>query len=55
MMVAHSSKKGDDGAREQAAESFYDKLKKSLEDIDYTVYGKIVDASLLVSLNVVPG
>lgn len=46
MMVAHSSKKGDDGAREQAAESFYDKLKKSLEDIDYTVYGKIVDASL---------
>ena len=45
MKVAHSNKKGEEGEREQAAESYYDKLKKSLEALDYEVHGEIVDAS----------
>jgi DNA (cytosine-5)-methyltransferase 1 len=45
MKVAHSSKRGEEGACEQAAESYYDKLKRSLEAIGYEVHGQIVDAS----------
>lgn len=45
MKVAHSTKQGEEGKREQAAESYYDKLRKSLEAIGYDVHGKIVDAS----------
>ncbi|HEY4093587.1 MAG TPA: DNA cytosine methyltransferase [Luteibacter sp.] len=45
MKVAHSSKQGEEGACGQAAESYYDKLKKSLEAIGYEVHGEIVDAS----------
>jgi len=48
MKVAHSSKglEQDEGAEAQIAESYYDKLKKSLEGIGYEVHGQIVDASL---------
>lgn len=42
MKVAHSSIEGKDG---QKPESYYDKLKTSLEAIGYEVEGKIVDAS----------
>lgn len=45
MKVAHTSKKGEDGQREQASESFYEKLKKSIEAVGYEVHGEIVDAS----------
>lgn len=48
MKVAHSSKKVEKySPTDQMAqpESFYDKLKKSLEDIGYEVHGQIVDAS----------
>ncbi len=45
MKVAHFSKNDSTGSREQAPESYYDKLKKSLEAIGYLVDGKIVDAS----------
>lgn len=45
MKVAHSTKKGKDGEREQAPESFYEKLKRSIEGIGYEVHGEIVDAS----------
>ncbi|TKR54327.1 DNA cytosine methyltransferase [Allopusillimonas ginsengisoli] len=45
MKVAHLSKPGQEGDREKASESYYDKLKKSLEAIGYEVHGEIVDAS----------
>lgn len=45
MKVAHSSKTDNDGGRMLATESYYEKLKKSLEAIGYEVQGKIVDAS----------
>lgn len=45
MKVAHSGPAMDDGTREQATESYYDKLKKSLETIGYQVHGMIIDAS----------
>jgi DNA (cytosine-5)-methyltransferase 1 len=45
MKVAHSSKRDEEGEREPTAESYYDKLKKSLEAIGYEVHGQIVDAS----------
>jgi len=44
MKVAHSSK-DETGTRGQAAESYYDKLRKSLEAVGYDVRGEIVDAS----------
>lgn len=42
MKVAHASKTPDD---ESVNESFYEKLKKSLEAIGYDVHGEIIDAS----------
>ena len=42
MKVAHANKTLDE---ESASESFYEKLKKSLEAIGYDVHGEIVDAS----------
>ena len=45
MKVAHSSKTQDEIGREQATESYYEKLKRSLEAIGYEVHGEIVDAS----------
>lgn len=45
MKVAHSTSQGEEGKREQAAESYYDKLRRSLEAIGYAVRGEIVDAS----------
>ena len=45
MKVAHSTKQGEEGKPEQATESYYDKLKRSLEAIGYDVRGEIVDAS----------
>ncbi|MBY4731762.1 MULTISPECIES: DNA cytosine methyltransferase [Cupriavidus] len=44
MLVAHKAR-GSKGAEVQSPESFYDKLKKKLEDIGYEVHGKILDAS----------
>ncbi len=41
MKVAHTNITD----REKAAESYYDKLKKSLEAVGYEVHGEIVDAS----------
>lgn len=45
MNVAHFTKASDGEGREYASESYYDKLRKSLESIGYKVHGKIVDAS----------
>lgn len=45
MKVAHSSKWQGKEDRQHASESYYDKLKKSLEAIGYDVHGEIVDAS----------
>lgn len=45
MAVAHSSKKDGKKGREQTTESYYEKLKRSLEAIGYEVHGKVVDAS----------
>lgn len=45
MKVAHSRNRDGNKEREQAAESYYDKLKRSLEAIGYEVHGEIVDAS----------
>ncbi|MDS1138960.1 DNA cytosine methyltransferase [Pusillimonas sp. SM2304] len=45
MKVAHSSKASEGGGRDKAAESYYDKLKRSLEAIGYDVHAEIVDAS----------
>ncbi|RQS61186.1 DNA cytosine methyltransferase [Burkholderia sp. Bp8984] len=42
MKVAHASREPDE---ESTNESFYEKLKKSLEAIDYEVHGEIIDAS----------
>ncbi|NHL67831.1 DNA cytosine methyltransferase [Burkholderia ambifaria] len=42
MKVAHASTAQDE---ESTNESFYEKLKKSLEAIDYEVHGEIIDAS----------
>lgn len=45
MKVAHTSKEGDREQEDHATESFYEKLKRSLESIGYEVLGKIIDAS----------
>lgn len=46
MKVAHSKKKRPSAEGGDApAESYYEKLKRSLEDIDYEVHGELVDAS----------
>lgn len=45
MKVAHTCKQGNEEKYDQAAESYYEKLKRSLELIGYEVLGKIVDAS----------
>ena len=45
MKVAHVSAKDEEGEPKRAAESFYDKLRKSLEAIGYEAHGEIVDAS----------
>lgn len=45
MKVAHSKKHSSGEGCDAAAESYYDKLKRSLEDIDYEVHGELVDAS----------
>ncbi|WP_199457626.1 MULTISPECIES: DNA cytosine methyltransferase [unclassified Marinobacter] len=44
MKVAHATK-ATDGSRQQAPESYYDKLKKSLEAIGYDVHCELIDAS----------
>lgn len=43
MKVAHSGKSS--GKSSKVEESYYDKLKKRLEEIGYAVHGQIVDAS----------
>jgi len=45
MTVAHFSKASDGEGRDYASESYYDKLRKSLESIGYKVHGKIINAS----------
>jgi DNA (cytosine-5)-methyltransferase 1 len=45
MRVAHSTKEDSGEGRVQESESYYDKLKRKLEDVGYRVHGKIVDAS----------
>lgn len=45
MKVAHATKSGGGAPPDQAAESYYEKLKRSLEAIGYDVHGEIVDAS----------
>lgn len=45
MKVAHSKKHSSGEGRDASAESYYEKLKKSLEDIGYEVHGELVDAS----------
>ncbi len=44
MKVAHATKT-DRGVRQQASESYYEKLKKSLEAIGYDVHCELMDAS----------
>lgn len=44
MKVAHATKTND-GIRQQASESYYDKLKESLESIGYEVHCELMDAS----------
>lgn len=44
MRVAHATKTTD-GIRQQASESYYDKLKRSLEAIGYDVHCELMDAS----------
>lgn len=45
MKVAHKNKPSEGEEPEQASESYYEKLKRSLEAIGYDVHGQIVDAS----------
>lgn len=45
MKVAHLGPVKEDGTREQATESYYDKLRRSLEAVGYLVDSMIVDAS----------
>lgn len=45
MKVAHSGPVKEDGTRDQASESYFEKLKRQLEAIGYQVHGKIIDAS----------
>jgi DNA (cytosine-5)-methyltransferase 1 len=45
MKVAHFGPADYEGNRSKATESYYDKLKNSLEAIGYDVHGKIIDAS----------
>lgn len=45
MKVAHAPLAGEDDVLRPAAESYYEKLKRSLESIGYEVQGRIVDAS----------
>ena len=45
MLVAHKAAAGSKTPGHQSSESFYEKLKKKLEDIGYDVHGMILDAS----------
>lgn len=45
MKVAHCSKDGGPNECGRSAESYYEKLKKSLERIGYEVEGRVIDAS----------
>lgn len=45
MKVAHSKKGAAGGAAEVSTESYYDKLKRSLESIGYEVHGELVNAA----------
>ena len=45
MKVAHCNKEGDADVCGRTAESYYEKLKKSLESIGYEVQGHVIDAS----------
>jgi DNA (cytosine-5)-methyltransferase 1 len=45
MKVAHSKKNASGDGRDAPAESYYEKLKKSLEDVGYEVHGELVNAA----------
>jgi DNA (cytosine-5)-methyltransferase 1 len=45
MKVAHTNSLKRVGARDQLSESYFDKLKRQLENIGYQVHGQIIDAS----------
>lgn len=45
MKVAHSNSNASGKAKEKPSESYYEKLKRSLESIGYEVHGELVDAS----------
>lgn len=45
MKVAHSKKNILGSEKDMAAESYYEKLKRSLEEIGYEVHGEVVNAS----------
>jgi len=45
MKVAHSKKGALESERDVSTESYYEKLKRSLEGIGYEVHGELVDAS----------
>jgi DNA (cytosine-5)-methyltransferase 1 len=45
MKVAHSKKKASGKGADASNESYYEKLKRSLEDIGYEVHGELVNAS----------
>lgn len=45
MKVAHSKKRTSAEEDDGPVESYYEKLKRSLEDIDYEVHGELLDAS----------
>lgn len=45
MKVAHSKKNASGNGRDSSAESYYEKLKRSLENIGYEVHGELVNAA----------
>jgi DNA (cytosine-5)-methyltransferase 1 len=45
MKVAHSKKNASGSGRDGSAQSYYEKLKRSLEDIGYQVHGELVNAA----------
>lgn len=45
MKVAHSKKNASGNGRDASAESYYEKLKRSLEAIGYEVHGELVNAA----------
>ena len=45
MKVAHSRKNASGNGRDVSAESYYEKLKRSLEDIGYEVHAEVVNAA----------